>query len=302
MPMPESQSSATPNATAQAARGVEVQPITDADTWAVAEFMHRGMSSGRSAAEWHQVMTAPWGVEQPNHGYLLRDDGRVVGAYLALYSERVIDGRTRRICNLGAWCVSQEHRANGLRLLRALLRNKGYSFTDLTPSETVVALNDRLGFTLLDTTTALVPNTPWPMRSRGVRIVDTPNEIDELLAGHDQTIYRDHAAAAVYHVALLKDGRVCYVMFRRERRKRLPLFAYIVYVSNPLLFRDCAPQFYRYLLICHGMVATLAETRIVGHRPKRAVMIAGWSKMFLSDELEAAQIDYLYSELTCRPW
>jgi hypothetical protein len=165
-----------------------------------------------------------------------------------------------------------------------------------------VALNNRLGFTQLDTATALVPNTPWPPRSRGVRIIDTPNEIDELLSAQDKTIYRDHAAAAVHHVALVKDGRSCYVMFRRERRKHLPLFAYIVYVGDPLLFRDCASHFYRYLLLRHGMIATLAETRIVGHRPKRAVMIAGWSKMFLSDELEAAQIDYLYSELTCRPW
>lgn len=278
-----------------------LEPITDTDTWAVAEFMHRGMSSGRTAAEWHQVMTAPWGIEQPNHGYLLRENGRVVGAYLALYSERVIDGSTRRICNLGAWCVDQQHRANGLRLMRSLLRQRGYTFTDLTPSETVVALNTRLGFTALDTTTALVPNLPWPL-SRDVRVVDQPNEIDTLLSGRDQIIYRDHAATATHHVVLVKDGRSCYVMFRRERRKRLSLFAFILYVSDPDVFRDCAPHFYRYLLLRHGMVATLAERRVVGHRPKWAVSVAGWQKMFLSDDLQPAQIDYLYSELTCRPW
>lgn len=279
-----------------------IEPITDDDTWAVAEFMHLGMSSGASAAKWHRVMTAPWDVEQPNHGYLLRENGRVVGAYLALYSERVIDGRPRRICNLGAWCVAEEHRANGLRLLRSLLRQRGYTFTDLTPSETVVALNTRLGFISLDTTTALVPNMPWPVRSRGVRVVDAPNEIDRLLSGRDQTIYRDHTATAVHHVVLVKGDRSCYVMFRRDRRKHLPLFASILYCGNRDLFRDCASHFYRYLLLRLGMVATLAEIRIVGHRPKRAVMVAGWPKMYLSEDLEAAQIDYLYSELTCHSW
>jgi hypothetical protein len=305
MSMSESYFTTTPNETEQAVsavRAVEVKPITDADIPAVAEFLHLGMSSGRSAAEWRRVMTAPWDGEQPNHGYLLRDDGRLVGAYLALYSERVIDGRPLRICNLGAWCVAQEHRANGLRLLRSLLRQREYTFTDLTPSETVVALNTRLGFTPLDVTTALVPNIPWPVRSRGVRVVDTPNEIHGLLSGPDQTIYRDHAATAVHHVVLVKGHQSCYVMFRRDRRKRLPLFASILYVGNRDLFRDCAPHFYRYLLLRHGMVATLAEIRVVGHRPKRALTIAGWPKMYLSENLKPAQIDYLYSELTCRPW
>jgi hypothetical protein len=281
---------------------VEAKPITDTDTLTVAEFLHVGMGSRVSAADWHRLMTPPWDVEQPNHGYLLRENGRVVGAYLALYSERMINGRPQRICNLGVWCVAEEHRANGLRLLRSLLRQRGYTFTDLTPSATVVALNTRIGFNPLDTTTALVPNMPWPVRSMGVRVVDTPNEIHGLLSGPDQTIYRDHTATAVYHVVLVKGDQSCYVIFRRDRRKRLPLFASILYVGNRDLFRDCAPHFYRYLLLRHGMVATLAEIRVVGHRPKRAVMVAGWPKMYLSDEMEPAQIDYLYSELTCRTW
>jgi len=281
---------------------VEAKPITDADTWAVAEFMHREMYSGASVADWHRLMVPPGDVEQPNHGYLLCENRRVVGAYLAMYSERVIDGRPRRICNLGAWCVVPEHRASGLRLLRSLLRQRGYTFTDLTPSKAVVALNTRLGFTPLDTATALVPNLPWPVRSTGQRVVDTGNEIQELLSGRDLTLYRDHVGTPVNHVVLVKGDESCYVMYRRVRRRRLRLFAYILFVSDPRLFARCAPQFYRYLLLRHGMVATLAEIRVVGHRPKLAVMIPGWSRMYLSEDLEPEQIDYLYSEMTCRPW
>jgi hypothetical protein len=290
------------------APAVEVKPITDADIRAVAEFLHPEflrLAKGRSrltAAHWHRALTPHWDFEQPNHGYLLRENGRVVGAYVAFYSERMVDGRARRICNLGAWCVADEHRAAGLRMLRSLLRQRGYTFTDLSPSGNVVALNTRLGFTPLDTTTALVANMPWPVRSRGVRVVDTPNEIDGLLSGREQTIYRDHAATAAHHVVLAKGDRSCYVMFRRARRKRLRLFASILYVGNPDLFRDCAPHFYRYLLLRRGIPATLAEVRVVGHRPPRSVIVAGRPKMYLSEDLEPAQIDYLYSELTCRGW
>jgi hypothetical protein len=281
---------------------VEAKPITDADTWAVAEFLHRERSLRMSAADWHRYMVAPGHFAQPNHGYLLRENGRIVGAYLALYSERVIDGRKHSICNLGLWCVAQEHRAHGLRLLRSLLRQRGYTFTDLTPNQNVVALNARVGFVELDTTTAVVANMPWPILSRNVRVVDAPNYIDGLLAERDRTIYRDHAATAVRQVVLVKGDRSCYVMFRRERRKRMRLFASILHVSDPELFRECAPHFYRYLLLRHGILATLAEIRVISHRPRWAVTVAGWPKMYLSDDLEPAQIDYLYSELVCRSW
>ena len=279
-------------------RAVEVKPITDADIRTVAEFLHLEMSAALSAADWHRAMTPPWDVEQPNHGYFLHENGRVVGAYLALYSERMIDGRPRRICNLGTWCVADEHRATGLRLLRSLLRQRGYSFTDLSPIPNVVALNTRLGFAQLDTKTALVTNIPWPVRSRGVRVVDTPNEIDGLLRGRDQTIYRDHAATPVHHVVLARGDQSCHVMFRRNRYKRLPV-ATILYVGNPDLFRDCAPHLYRYLLLRRGIPATLVEVRLVGHRQARSVMVPGRPKMYLSEDLEPAQIDYLYSEMTC---
>jgi hypothetical protein len=284
-------------------RAVEVVPITDADVQTVAQFLERGMSSGVSAADWRRAMTPPWNVEQPNHGYFLRANGHVVGAYLAFYSERVIEGYPQRICNLGAWCVADEYRASGLRLLRSLLRQRGYTFTDLSPSGNVVALNLRFGFTPLDSTTAVVPNLPWPVRSRGMRVVDAPDEIDELLSGRDLEIYLDHAAtAAAHHVVLVDGERSCYVVFRRERRKRLPLFASILHVGDPDMFRSCAPLLYRHLLLRHGIPVTRAEVRVVGHRPTRGLIVSGRSRMYLSEDLGADQIDYLYSELTCVAW
>ncbi|RZT18502.1 hypothetical protein EV589_2762 [Mycobacterium sp. BK558] len=281
---------------------VEVQPITEADIPAVADFLHRSISSQLSTADWTRAMTPTWEVSQPNFGYLLREEGRVVGAHLALYSERMIDGRLHRICNLGTWCVAEQHRAAGLRLLRSLLRQKGYTFTDLTPNRTIVALNERLGFTRVDTTWMLAPNIPWPVWSRVVRVVDTRNEIDALLGGQDRKIYRDHVqAAAARHVVLTKGDRHCYVMFRADygRIKRRPTFATILYVSDRELFGVCAPYLYRYLLLRHGLPATLAEMRVVERRPPRSVPVAGPSKMYLSEDLEPDQIDDLYSELTC---
>ena len=99
---------------------------------------------------------------------MLLDGDAVVGAHLAFYSERTIDGRTERFCNLGAWCVLPDHRFHGLRLLKALLAQDGYHFTDLSPSGNVRRRSTSGSASAASTPTAtLVPNLPWPSRPGG---------------------------------------------------------------------------------------------------------------------------------------
>jgi hypothetical protein len=92
-------------------------------------------------------------------------------------------------------------------------------------------------------------------------------------------------------------------MFRRARRKDLPFFAAILHVSNPELFRRAIRPLTRHLLIHHGVLATLAELRIVGTRPRASLMLPSpRPKMYRSASLEPSQIDDLYSEMVCVPW
>lgn len=285
---------------------IRVAPITDADVRAVAEFLHRELNQRVSADAWARSMRVPWDVDAPNHGYMLVDDdgGAVVGANLAFYSERTIDGQVERFCNLGAWCVLPEHRFHSVKPLKALLAQDGYHFTDLSPSGNVVPINTRLKFEFLDTATALVPNLPWPGVPGRVRISTDPGVIERTLGARELEIYRDHAATrAAKHVVLRSGGRYCYVVFRKDRRKGLPLFASVLYVSHPDLFRSFARAFGRHLLLRHGIPAMLLELRVAGYRPRASVMLkAPRRKMFRSTRLASDQIDYLYSELVCVAW
>jgi hypothetical protein len=282
---------------------VRVTPITAADVRAVAEFLHRELNQRVPADAWACAVSVPWPVDAPNHGFMLRtDDGEVVGAYLAFYSERRIAGRVERFCNLGAWCVREEHRFHSLRLLKALLAQDGYHFTDLSPSGNVVPINSRLKFEFLDTTTALVPNLPWP--GRPFRVTGDRSVIERTLTGRDREIYDDHRnTAAAKHVLLRANGGYCYVVFRKDRRKGLPLFASVLYVSNQAVFRQAARAFTRHLLVRHGIPATLMELRVTGHRPWTGKLLKSpRRKMFRSDKLAHDEIDYLYSELVCVAW
>lgn len=283
---------------------VDLGPITDSDIPAVARFLHEHLNARVTTESWQRAMTPPWKVDAPNHGFLLRDGVRVVGTYLAFYSDRLIDGRRESFCNLGAWCVLPEYRFQSLRLLKALLGQQDYHFTDLSPSGSVVPLNTRLKFTLLDTRTALVPVLPGVSVPGRTRITARPAEIAAALTGAELELYLDHRdTAAAHHLLITHGGRTCYVMFRKDRRKDLPVFASVLHVSDPEVFARVTGPVVRHLFLHHRVLAALMELRVVGGRPRRSVLLSrARPKMFRSTRLGPDRIDYLYSELTCVPW
>ncbi|MDH2414831.1 hypothetical protein [Nocardioides sp. CER19] len=282
---------------------VALAPITTADLRAVGWFLHENLNRSVPIRSWVRALQVPWKVPQPNHGYLLAEEGRVVGAYLAYYSEREIAGRSLRVCNLGAWCVLDSHRHQGLRLLTTLLKQKGYAFTDFSPSGNVVPLNRRLKFVDLDTTTALLPNIPAPPR-RGVKVTSNPEALLERLTDQERRVYLDHRdTAAARHLLLATPHDHSYVVLRRDSRKGVRAFATVLHASNPELFRRHARNVAGHLMIRHGIPATLVELRVAGGRPAGSVLLStSRPKMFRSDDLDPEHVDYLYSELTCLEW
>jgi hypothetical protein len=285
---------------------VSVQPIGDGDLARVAEFFHAHLNQRVPADAWVAAFTPPWTFEQPNHGFMLLEDaGAVVGAYAALYSERTLEDRQERICNLAAWCVREDQRFHSLRLLKALLAQEGYTFTDLSPSGNVVPLNARLGFTELDPTTVLVPTLPWPPR-RGVRVSSDPEAVGAALTGVQRDLYRDHARlAGARHAILVEGDRSCWVVFRMDRRKQLPpVFASILHVSDQDLFRRRVRAVGSHLMLHHRAAALLAERRVTGPLAvwPRFTLGAPRRKMFLSSTMSVDEVDYFYSELTCLSW
>jgi len=285
---------------------VTVRPIRDDDLAGVAEFLHAHLNERVRAAAWLRAFTPPWTFEQPNHGFMLVDDaGEIVGAYAALYSERTIGDRQERICNLAAWCVREDQRFHSLRLLKALLAQEGYTFTDLSPSGSVVPLNTRLGFTELDPTTVLVPALPWPPRP-GVRVSSDPDLISTTLTGDLRDLYRDHVGlAAARHLVVIDGDRACWVVFRMDRRKKLPpVFASILHVSDRDLFRRRIRTVGWHLLLHHRAAALLAERRVTGPLDAwpRVTLGAPRRKMFLGSTMSVDEVDYFYSELMCLSW
>jgi hypothetical protein len=279
---------------------VELSPITDANLAEVAEFLRVNY---KDRIPWaRSLMAGLWKVDAPNRGFMLRDGQRIVGAHTAFYSERLVAGRVERFCDLGTWYVLPEFRSRSIQLIKALLAQDGYHFTALTPSPKVVPIHTRLGFHPLDTSAALIPDLPWPTPPGRTTISADPAVIENTLAGTELELYRDHAQAlAARHLVLLRGADSCYVMYRETRIKAVPV-AVILHVSNLRLFHQAILRLTRYLLVRQGLLATLAELRIIGHRPRLSFKVTPWLKMYRSASLAPDQIDDLYSELVCVPW
>jgi hypothetical protein len=282
---------------------VTLSPIGDRQVNQVAEFLHRELNPKVAVKVWAKGIRVQWMADAPNHGFMLIEGDEVVGANLAFYSERELNGRQQRFCNLGALCVVESRRAHAVRLIRAILRQPGYHFTDLSPSGNVIELNRRLGFHSLDTATALQINWPVPPTS-SMRIITNHAEIERTLSGRDLQIFRDHRdSPAARHLLVASGPDLCYVIGRRDRRKRVPVFVSILYVSNEKLFRRSARHIARNFLIRAGALATLLEPRVTGHPPAGSIALRHpRPKMFKSTQLSPPDIDYLYSELTQIEW
>jgi hypothetical protein len=285
---------------------VLVYPITDQDLPEVARFLGQHFPPDTApdqwANAWRETVNLP-GSEAPNHGFLLRARNQVVGAYPAIYSTRVINGRQERFCNLAVWYVAPEYRAHSISMVKAAVGQAGFHFTDLTPIEVVQKLNLRLGFTYLDTTTALVPNLPWPSLPGRVRVSADPTVIAATVTGHVATYYRDHAKCRwARHLVLIRGEQWCYLQWRKQRLKKLPLFGSIQYASNPTLLRQAYGPLGRYLLVRHGVLGTLVELRVAQGRIRPSILHPHPKRrMFKSESLGPDDIDYLYSEITSAP-
>lgn len=282
---------------------IQVSPIAESDLPRVAEFLHAEFPYGprKPAESWEKALHTPWPAQRPNWGFMAHDGDSIVGVYIAQYSEQEVRGARERFCNLGVWHVLPEHRTHSIRMVKSLLGQEGYHFTDLSPAENVVALNERLGFQTLDTRAAVVPCLPWPTLPGSARVTSDPDELEEVLSDRDRAVYRDHqGATGLRHLAIVADGSSCYVVLYPDRRRGLPVLN-LLHAGEPEMLCRHARRFGRHLLFHHRVVAYVAEERLIGCRPRPSLADpAPKTRMFRSDRLRAEDIGYLYSEQASR--
>lgn len=272
-----------------------VSPIERDDLEAVGRFLNEHLNRRILPGQWVDSVTHDWSAERPNYGMKLVADGRLVGVFLAIYSDQQIRGQAEKVCNPHTWCVLKEYRSRAVGLAAALVKQPGYHFSMLTPNPNVDAVFRFMKFKELDTRLSIFPNLPG---LGGGAVVDTPDEIRRRLTGSVLVDYDKHAVIPWLRHLVAGEGQdACWIVHKPRVWKRLPC-ADLLHVSNPAAFRRHFPAIRTYLLFKRRMAWGRVETRFLGeHPPLSHRSVRTQPKLFLSKTLTDGDIRDLYSEM-----
>lgn len=277
-----------------------IELIRDEDLEEVCAFWQSNFRSKCSLDIWRDAFLRRWHPHKPNNGFLLRDGGRLVGTFGAIYSQQIIRGKSESFCNMVNWYVHDSYRNYSMALLFALTRQKGFHFTNFTPSPTAVQVLENMGFRPLPLDVTAVPNivTPRGFSHKGY-VFDEILEIEQVLSEDRRKVCRDHVGCPnVQQLAVgTPETGYCHIFTGRGRCRYLPC-SVILDVSDPAMLREFWPQVSAYFLLRQKALVTRVPHRIAqaAALPCAFNLLARGKTFFLSSALDAVDVSPLYSE------
>ena len=271
-----------------------IEPITEPVLPEFAAFLAAHLNSAFSAQDWEAALRKQWTTQLPNYGFVLRDEGRMVGGIGAFYADRQIHGALERFCNITSWCVLEAYRQQSMRLALAVVQQPGFHFTDFSPTDLVVSSLQFLKFKPLDGRKLAIANVPG--LPSGAKVLDQAADIQSVLTGQTLVAYQDHVEFPwLKHLAVGNAEGWCHLIYKPMQYRRLP-GARVIYISDSMLFERHLNALRSYLLR-HGKLFTQVEYRKLSRQPWFSKLRDGFNPaMVFSLTLADKDIDCLYSE------
>jgi hypothetical protein len=245
-----------------------------------------------------QLFIPRWDSPHEHVGYMLVDDGQVVGYLGTLFSTRDIHGRPEVFCNLVTWIVLDDYRTEGLPLLFEVLKLKNTTVTNFTGGR-VAPILTRLGFKPLDRTAEILLPVPRPSAlGCGCRLELDPERIRPVLDEADQRIFDDLRPFTFRQVLIRAGDAYSHLSWHLTRRKGLPL-AEVYSLSHPDVFLRHAPHLMPQLCLRLGVAGLLVGEHFLDgqHIPLSLLIPQRQVRLFRSKTVAAGEMDLLYSEL-----
>jgi hypothetical protein len=262
-----------------------------------------------SKEDWRRMLfTYPWASPDiPERGYALYADGKPVGFLGTIFSQRQLAGKTERVCSLSSWIVEPAHRGSSLMLVMPILKLKGCTILNPTPSPDAYEIFRKLGFLPLENERFVLPPLPGLAEMASAwsgSFSRFPEDLLRELSGASRAIYDDlSTCGATEHVLLRHGKRQCYVVATGVHRRGLP-FAEIQYISDKDFFWEHRILVHRALFPSTRAVGLWVDKRFAGVR--RTPWAASWHSRRLyrptRKDITPQMIDGLYSELMSLKW
>ncbi|MCM2375132.1 GNAT family N-acetyltransferase [Aporhodopirellula aestuarii] len=253
--------------------------------------------------DWRNVFDYPWPNEEGHCGYAMLRDDELVGMMGMVFSDRSIQGQSRKFCNLHTWWVREDQRGHSLMMLRPLKKlSERYTITHFTPCDRIRAVARKLGFRDLSSQLRILlpigQSTAARKSKSQVEFIWEPEQIRPALCEAERRIFDDHQPYSIGHLLIQDDQTQCYVVYTHVVRHRLP-YCHIHYIGDRGLFAKCEPMIRATLIARHQVRFVAMEQRhcdgLQLHRSLKFWSPA--SSLVKSDTVNDADIDGLYSDV-----
>ena len=277
---------------------VTIKKATAKDAEKILPLLSELNSHNHTRTDWLRLFQLHWSDEQGYCGYVMYDDDKAVGFLGLLFSQRVIQGKEVKFCNISSWLVKKEHRRQSLSLLFPVLELHNHTITVLTCNANSYYITKKLGFTDLEFGQRVIlpiPLFPALMSPNSIMIDDPA--IEQKLEGVPLKIYRDHQGLKCFHIVINSPQGMCYLVGTRTYKKKLPL-AHIHYISDHKNFVCHIVRLSGRLCWRMKVAGLILDERLLqgGKVFPSMYLKLPYPRVYKSDTLKKEEVDLLYSE------
>jgi len=193
-----------------------------------------------------QQRQAPPGL--PQYGYVLDNDGRLVGVLLLICTDVPSNGASHFRCNMSSWYVMPAYRSYAALLAQRATRHKNVTFFNVTPAPNTWPILEAQGFRPFAIGRVLA--VPWLNRSpfaTRIEEIMPGTQADRDLDQIEIDLLLHHKAYGCLSLICESDGQRHPFVFGLEQRRRYLHIANLIYCRNTAEFVRFAGPIGRFL-------------------------------------------------------
>ena len=277
---------------------VTLRGILDEDLDDVYRFVSKNFDPGVKLETWRLAFNRSWMHEKPNNGFMLVADKTIVGVFCALYSQQQTRKGIQNICNTSTWFVMDAYRSHSLKLMAAMMDQKGFLFTSLSTSPNVHELHRIFGFRTYITTLVAIPNLLKLIYvSKKLEILVDPKSMGKYLDSDVKQISIDHMGIpTVQQIVFRAADEALLVIFDIRRARGVPA-TNIFYLSNPDMFYQNRYEICSYFLLHNYTLFTRIHRCSMSKVPAFSLEIKRNITLFYNGDIaELSFPEFTYSE------
>ena len=277
---------------------VILREIFDNDLEEVYRFLCSNFDPEVKLDIWRLAFTRSWMPQKPNNGFMLMTNETIVGVFCVLYSQRQTPKGNQNVCNTSTWFVLNEYRSHSLKLMAAVLDQKGFLFTSLSATPKVYDLHRKFKYQSQDTKIIGIPNLPkLNFFSKKLEILVDTESIKKCLDPDNKKIYIDHAdIPTVQQIVFQASNEALLVMFDIRKIRGVPA-TNIFYLSNPDIFYRYRKEICSYFLLHNHTLFTRIHFFSMSKMPLLSIELKRGVTLFYRGDIgELTFPEFIYSE------